>query len=269
MTNVKKLLLPLLAPVLFITLAAGCTPAIRGDRDTMYQVSTTSALAQGVFDGDVTVRQLRDYGDIGAGVFHALDGEMIMLDGHCYRVRLDGTIEPAADDAKIAFGEATFFDRDAVYAIDKELDLNGLTSYLDGVLPTKNLFYAIKVEGKFSDVTTRSVPLQQKPYRLLSEVVKESQQLLEQKDVEGTIVGFRCPSYTEGVCITGYHLHFINKDRTRGGHVLEIKTASVKAIVDGAASMILHLPGADNSEFIKASLGGGAPEGLKQVEQGK
>lgn len=213
----QQLLLLVLTAVLFVSLAAGCGPAIRGDRDTMYQVSTISALMQGVFDGDVTARQLRNYGDVGTGVFSALDGEMIMLDGQCYRVRLDGTIEPAADDAGIAFGGATFFDRDAVYAIDKELDLNGLTSYLDGVLPTKNLFYAVKVEGKFSDVKTRSVPLQQKPYRLLSEVVKEKQQVLEQKDVEGTIVGFRCPSYTEGVCITGYHLHFINKERTKGG----------------------------------------------------
>jgi acetolactate decarboxylase len=266
---VKKLFFPALIAILFAALAAGCSPAIRGDRDTVYQVSTISALMQGVFDGDVSVKQLRNYGDVGTGVFHALDGEMIMLDGNCYRVKLDGTIEPAADDATIAFGGATFFDRDAEYTIDKELDLNGLTSYLDGVLPTRNLFYAIKVEGKFSDVKTRSVPLQQKPYRLLSEVVKENQQVLEQKDVEGTIVGFRCPSYTEGVCITGYHLHFINKARTKGGHLMDIKTTSVKATVDGTDSMIVQLPGAGNSEFFKARIGAGEPEGLKQVEQGK
>ena len=263
----KKQLLWLLLAVTVIVMAAGCSPAIRGDRDTLYQVSTISALMQGVYDGEITAGQLRQYGDAGTGVLQGLNGEMIMLDGNCYRARLDGTIEPVPDDMKVPFAGVTFFDNDTVVTIDKPLDLNGLQSYVDGMLPTRNLFYAIKVEGKFSYVKTRSVPLQQKPYRPLPEIIKEGQQVLELKDVEGTIVGFRCPPYTEGVCITGYHLHFITKDRTKGGHVMDIKTASVNIAIDSTANMIIQLPG--NNEFIKANLGGGEPAGLKQVEQGK
>jgi acetolactate decarboxylase len=264
---VNKLLLPVLAAVLFSTLAIGCSPAIRGDRDTVYHVSTISALMQGVFNGDVTAAQLRKYGDTGTGVFHDLDGEMIMLDGKCYRVHLDGTVEQVSDDARISFGGVTFFDLDIVLTIDKELDLSGLQSYIDNHLPTRNLFYALTVEGKFSHVKTRSVPLQQKPYKTLPEVIKEAQQVLELKDVEGTVIGFKSPAYTAGVCITGYHLHFITKDRTRGGHVMELKTASVKAIIDSTANLIVQLP--DSQEFLKANIGEGEPEGLKQVEQGK
>jgi len=265
--KVKQQLLFVLVIITLLAATAGCSPAIRGDRDTLYQVSTISALMQGVFNGEITAGQLRHYGDVGTGVFHDLNGEMIMLGGKCYRAQLDGTIEPVSDDAKISFGGVTFLDHDIVLNIDKELDLNGLQSYIDSHLPSKNLFYAISVEGKFSHVKTRSVPLQQKPYKTLPEVIKEGQQVVEIKDVEGTLVGIKCPPYTEGVFITGYHLHFITKDRTRGGHVMEIKTDSAKVIIDSTDNFIVQLP--DNSEFIKARLGGGEPEGLKQVEQGK
>jgi hypothetical protein len=50
---------------------------------------------------------------------------------------------------------------------------------------------------------------------------------------------------------------------------MDIKTISVKATIDSTDSMIVKLPGAGNSEFIKARISGGEPEGLKQVEQGK
>jgi acetolactate decarboxylase len=265
-TMVKKLIFLVFTVILLVTLLAGCSPAIRGDRDTIYQVSTISALMQGVFNGEVTVGQLRTYGDVGVGTFQDLNGEMIVLDGKVYRARLDGSMETVPDDTRVPFAEVTFFDNDRIYTIDKPQDINGLQAYIDSVLPTLNVFYAIKVEGKFSYVKTRSVPIQQKPYVTLAEAVK-GQQVSEFKDVEGTMIGFRCPPYVEGVNVPGYHFHFINKERTRGGHVLDIKIASVKAIVDDTANLIMQLP--DNSEFIKARLGGGAPEGLKQVEQGK
>ena len=80
---------------------------------------------KGIFNGEVTVKQLRNYGDVGTGVFHNLDGEMIMLDGKCVRVHLDGTIEPVGDAAMISFGEVTFFDPDITVNIDNEMDYTG------------------------------------------------------------------------------------------------------------------------------------------------
>ena len=34
------------------------------------------------------------------------------------------------------------------------------------------------------------------------------------------MLGFRFPDYVEGIEVSGYHLHFITADRSRGGHVL-------------------------------------------------
>ncbi|HET9184774.1 MAG TPA: acetolactate decarboxylase, partial [Solirubrobacterales bacterium] len=43
-------------------------------------------------------------------------------------------------------------------------------------------------------------------------------------DVEGTMLGFRFPTYVEGIEVAGYHLHFISADRGRGGHVLDSRS---------------------------------------------
>src|SRR5919199_1502346 len=42
---------------------------------TLFQVSTSAALVQGVYKGAVRVRTLREHGDHGLGTFEQLDGE--------------------------------------------------------------------------------------------------------------------------------------------------------------------------------------------------
>ena len=55
-------------------------------------------------------------------------------------------------------------------------------------------------------------------------------------DVEGTMVGFRFPDYSEGIEVSGYHLHFITADRTRGGHVLACHPTSAVAMTGPAST---------------------------------
>ena len=55
-------------------LAAGSATT---SNDTMFQTSTINALMQGVYDGNTTFKELRNYGDFGLGTVQALDGEMI------------------------------------------------------------------------------------------------------------------------------------------------------------------------------------------------
>jgi acetolactate decarboxylase len=247
-------------------LSSGCTPAIRTDRDTLFQESTISALMKGVYDGGISVGELRPYGDFGLGTFQSLDGEMIELDAKFYRARLDGTMVIVADDTKTPFAVTTFFDNNLVVKPDRQMDLNQMQSYIDGQLASENFFYAVKVEGKFSYMKTRSVPAQQKPYPPLTEAVK-NQQVTEFHDIEGTMIGFRCPPYVDGINVPGYHFHFIDKDRKMGGHVLDLQTSAVTVSIDHTPNFVMELPGTEG--FYKVNLGAGAPEGLKQVEQGK
>ena len=62
------------------------------EHHTLYQVSTAGALVEGVYQGAVSVGVVREHGDFGLGTFEDLDGEMIVLDGHVFRVGSDGEV---------------------------------------------------------------------------------------------------------------------------------------------------------------------------------
>lgn len=51
----------------------------------MYQVSTLQALALGYSKSVITAGGLIREGDTGLGTFEDVNGEMIVMDGHCYR----------------------------------------------------------------------------------------------------------------------------------------------------------------------------------------
>jgi acetolactate decarboxylase len=100
---------------------------------------------------------------------------------------------------------------------------------------------AVRVDGEFELVRARSVPRQEPPYRPLTEVVAE-QHVFELREVSGTVVGFRFPDYAEGLEVSGYHLHFVTDDRSRGGHVLDCRPGRVRVRMDLSTDLHLELP---------------------------
>ena len=139
-----------------------------------------------------------------------------------------------------------------------------LTALIDQNLPTKNIFYAIKIEGRFSRVKARSVPRQTRPYPPLAQAV-EKQAVFNFKDVEGTILGFRCPVYIKGVNVPGYHLHFLTKDRRAGGHVLDCSLKNVTVQIDPIHQFTLVLP--KDKDFYRLDLDKDKSKELKKVEK--
>src|SRR5258707_15635687 len=63
---------------------------------TIYQVSTATALVEGIYQGAVRVGALREHGELGLGTFEDLDGEMVIGDGHFFRVRSYGSAREVA-----------------------------------------------------------------------------------------------------------------------------------------------------------------------------
>src|ERR1700758_4093077 len=53
---------------------------------SLYQISTSTALVEGVHSGSVSSSVLLEHGDFGLGTFEGLDGEMVILDGQIYQV---------------------------------------------------------------------------------------------------------------------------------------------------------------------------------------
>ena len=79
------------------------------DHSTLFQVSTSGAMVQGVYKKAVTVGALRTHGDFGLGTFEGLDGEMMVLDGHVYQAHPDGAITSPPDAAAVPFASVTTF----------------------------------------------------------------------------------------------------------------------------------------------------------------
>jgi acetolactate decarboxylase len=167
----KKFRRPLvLALCLALCLAAGVLHAA-GPR-LLFQTSTLQALMAGVYDGDLTFQELARQGDFGLGTFDALDGEMIALDGVFYQIRADGRVYPVAGAMKTPFAEVTFFKSARTHLIEMPVNYQQLLDYITRLLPSPNLPYAIRIDGFFPYVKTRSIPRQQKPYPPLAAAVK-------------------------------------------------------------------------------------------------
>jgi acetolactate decarboxylase len=228
----------LLVSLIFIF--AGCTEK-KPDRDVIYQVSVVGALSAGMYDGDITIAELKEQGDFGIGTLNGFDGEMAAFDGEFYTVRADGVAYPVGDDEMTPFAVVTFFDPDRVISIDNETDLEGLKVLLEDSFRSRNIFYAIRVDGDFSYMKTRAGPKQEKPYPPLAEA-KKDQRIFELKDVRGTIAGFFSPEYAGGITIPGYHLHFITDSGDAGGHVVECIIRKATAAIDDSDALLMTIP---------------------------
>jgi len=234
------------------------------DHDTLFQYSTLPALLAGLYDGEWTCGEILRHGDLGLGTFDALDGEMIVLAGHCYRARSDGHVTPVSDTETTPFACVTFFKPDLVLSNVTAGSLQELIAVLDRQLPSANVFFALRLEGVFGFVKTRSVPHQTKPYRLLTEIVK-TQPMFEWRGVRGTLLGFRCPTFVSELNVTGWHLHFVTADHTGGGHVLDLRLTNQIAALDITPAIRVVL--STNTAFLKLRLGVDSSEAVKRVEK--
>ena len=207
----------------------------------LFQASTIGALLDGAYEGDVTFAELAEHGDLGLGTLNALDGEMIAVDGAFYRADVDGRIRGVGPATRTPFAVLTWFSPTHEVRVEEPLSHEGLLALLDEHRPAEAAACAVRIDGFFERVHARSVPRQAPPYRPLAEVVAD-QRVFDFSDVDGTIVGFRFPHYSEGVEVSGYHLHFIAADRSRGGHVLECRPRRGLARIDGSTDLHVELP---------------------------
>ena len=235
-----KIIRYLLVATSLLIAISGCS-RVQENKDVLFQASTMNAILERVYDGEITYKELKQHGDFGIGTFNGLDGELFALEGKFYQIKADGIAYPVDDSMKTPFAVVTFFEPDKSVLLDEASDYKQLQQYLDNLLPKKDIFYAIKIEGAFKYIKARNIPKQNKPYPQFSEVVK-NQIIFEFHNVEGTIVGFRSPAYIEGINVPGYHFHFITKDKKTGGHLLECQMQNAKIEIDYTSEFHMVLP---------------------------
>jgi acetolactate decarboxylase len=207
----------------------------------LFQASTIGALLDGAYDGDLSFGELAEHGDLGLGTLNGLDGEMIALDGRFYRADVDGRVHEVPPEERTPFAVVTRFQPTVDAEIPGPLSHAQLLDTVGRLIPAGASSCAIRLDGSFARVRARSVPRQQQPYRPLADVMAEQREF-ELEDVEGTMLGFRFPSYVEGIEVAGYHLHFIDAGRARGGHVLDSRPSRLRALLDPSDDLHVELP---------------------------
>ena len=226
---------------------------------TLFQSSPIAALLNGVMNDNFTVGEISKHGNFGLGTFNGVDGEMIVLDGKVYRVDYKGNVTLPGKLIRTPFVTVTYFHADTVIMLHDSLSLKHFQEYLDKNLKSKNLIYAIKISGKFNYIESRSEEKQTKPYSNLAEVLK-NQSVFKFKNIDGVMVGFKVPTYMQGVNVPGYHFHFLSKDKKSGGHILDCTSGNIKLEIEALNNFELKFPATE--EFYNLELDKKATPGL-------
>src|SRR5271166_5720582 len=108
---------------------------------TLFQVSTSGALVEGISQGVVTVGELKCHGDLGLGTFADLDGEMVVVDGRFWRVPGDGAVREAADSDLTPFAVVTSFRPERSLELASVVSIADLLGQLDQLRTSNNLFF--------------------------------------------------------------------------------------------------------------------------------
>ncbi|SHG02147.1 acetolactate decarboxylase [Vibrio gazogenes] len=217
----------------------------------IFQTSLMSALIAGVYEGSTTVEQLLEHGDFGLGTFNQLDGELIAFDKNVFQLKSDGSANPADMTQRTPFAVMTFFKASIELPLTSRMSRETVHQLIDDMIPSDNVFCAIRIDGVFDFVRTRTVPKQNRPYRPMLEVVKE-QPTFRFTHRKGVIAGFRSPKYTTGINVPGYHEHFITDDYQGGGHIQDYSISSGFLQIGKVSRLVIDTP--VSTEFLKANL---------------
>lgn len=235
----------------------------------MYQVSTLQALAMGYTRSVTTVGELRMHGNIGLGTFENVDGEMILVDGKCYRAMETGLVEEADDAMGVPFSSVVTMAETRSFSIGAMSNIEALKEYLTVKIEEGfglNSMHVIRIDGFFSKVDARSEAPYRSQHITLKEMLAVTQRAFVFEEIKGTMVCVYYPDYMDGINAAGWHLHFISNDRTKGGHVFDLKMQSGDASLMKIDSIEIQMP--CDPAFDTYSLKESSQEDIKEVEQG-
>jgi acetolactate decarboxylase len=215
------------------------------------QFSFVDALVAGLFEGAFAASAVHAAGDFGLGCGDALDGELVLLDGELFRCPGAGGVIRVRPDELVPFAEVARFEPMLVQSVTQPLDELTLEHLIDSLVPSTNLFYAIRVDGLFDRMTVRDAVRQEQPFRGLADAVKD-QRVASVANSRGTMIGFRGPDVFQGLSVAEFHLHYLDESREFGGHVTDYDLVEGTLSIEAYASFTVHLP--EVASYLDAAL---------------
>ncbi len=235
-----------------------------------YQVSTLQALALGFSKSVIKVGELLQHGNLGLGTFEDVDGEMILLDGKCYRAQNNGDVVLAEDERGVPFASVCNFQSQRLEKLEKMDRIEQLKEWLTLRIEEDfglNSMYAVRIDGEFSKVDARSESGTKAHHVTLKDALSVTQKAFIFENVKGSLVCVYYPDYMDGINAAGWHLHFLSEDKKHGGHVFDLSLTQGDAAFCRITSVEVRIP--DTPAFDTYALKGASKEEIKSVEQGK
>lgn len=236
----------------------------------MYQVSTLQALMLGYSRAVIPVSELLSHGNIGLGTFTDVDGEMIVLDGSCYRAMENGDVVMAEPDRGVPFSTVCAMEECTPIEFGFTDSVGELKTVLNNIIDSHfglNSMHMARIDGEFEVVDARSESGYESVHVDLKTILGKTQRAFKFENIKGTLVCVYFPDYMDGINASGWHLHFISDDRKHGGHVFDVIMKSGKGQISKINSIELKLP--DEPVFDTFALKQASEEAVKTVEQGK
>lgn len=234
----------------------------------IFQVATLQSLILGYFKKVIDVEELLKHGNIGLGTFENVNGEMIVVDGHCYQAQNDGKVIEVDKSTGVPFAAVETLNCDRVFEIDKADSIEQLKIILNNKIDEDfglNSMHIAKIDAHFSVVHARSESQFVSQHIELKNVLSNTQKDFSFNNVDGTIVALYYPDYMDGINAPGWHFHFVSSDRTVGGHVFELSLINAKVSIDKISSIEIKLP--SDPSFDTYSLKQASNNDIKAVEQ--
>jgi acetolactate decarboxylase len=222
-------------------------------KDTLFQHSTIGALMGGMFDGTLALNEvLTTNRTMGIGTLDGLDGELIIVDGTPFQVKVDGTVHEVDKRTKTPYVAVTNFEKEGEVTVTETLSSNQFKEKLKQAFSSVNTFQAVKVKGTFQKMHCRSVEKQEKPYPRLVDAAKDQVEFTRET-VEGVLLGFYTPEIFGSIAVPEFHLHFLSDEHDFGGHVLDFTLEKGRGEWQTMETLEQHFP-IKNNDFMEATI---------------
>jgi acetolactate decarboxylase len=130
-----------------------------------------------------------------------------------------------------------------------------------------NSMHMVRIDGEFEKICARSESAYRSHHVTLKDILSTTQKDFFFDNIRGTLVCVYFPDYMDGINAPGWHLHFLSEDRTKGGHVFDLKMIRGAVKLDKIQRIEIQLP--REPAFDTYALKSASQDEIKQVEQGK
>lgn len=233
---------------------------------SLFQYGIADAFVNGLYEGELSIRDLKQKGNFGIGAPNFIDGELTMVNGKIYQTNASGETIEAPDTLKSPLVFVTSFKAETMFSIPEVADIHSLFTKIEKLLPNRNSIYAIRITGDFSTMKTRAFsPVVKKPFKPLSQLL-DQQHVFDFEHTKGSMIGFYMPGYLAGINIVGLHFHYLSSDLKQGGHVLDLRSGHVLVEIAKIDSFQLIVP--NTIEFMSHDFNRNNSQDLNVIEKG-